>query len=343
MNNTEKNGRSVKALFAAIVVLVVLVFGGLYFVVNAQVKSLSQKPFVVSMAKLYDLPAMSINGMKVSYVDYVVDLQTLGTFFESQGLREAYSDEDLSNMTVSRLLAGKLVNQVGDELGVEVTQKDIDARINEMVESFGSREKAEEEILASYGRSLDEFVERVLIPVLHEEKVREAFELSGSDDGADTVSEIRASHILLIVEEETEDTLVKNRATDLIKRINAGEAFADLAQEFGQDGTSTVGGDLGFFGRGAMVPAFEEAAFALEVGELAAEPVKTEFGYHVVQKTEERTKRDFAAYMDGLFREADIEFFVPVNNPFVGLEEDVVEEVQVEDSVDEEPEAEVTQ
>lgn len=90
-------------------------------------------------------------------------------------------------------------------------------------------------------------------------------------------SEIQASHILVEDEE---------LAKDLIKRINAGEDFAELAKEFSTDtGSGSLGGDLGSFGKGMMVPEFEAAAYALEIGNVTPEPVESQFGYHIIKKT----------------------------------------------------------
>ena len=79
--------------------------------------------------------------------------------------------------------------------------------------------------------------------------------------------------------------LVKDEATaqDVVKRLKAGEDFGKLAKELSQDtGTKDNGGDLGWFGRGKMVAPFEEAAFKLAVGQIS-DPVKSDFGYHVIQ------------------------------------------------------------
>lgn len=77
-------------------------------------------------------------------------------------------------------------------------------------------------------------------------------------------------------------------ARQLIERIKAGEDFAQLALEYSEDpGSGPNGGDLGWFGKGQMVGPFEEAAFAAEAGELT-EPVKSQFGYHVIKVVERR-------------------------------------------------------
>lgn len=85
---------------------------------------------------------------------------------------------------------------------------------------------------------------------------------------------IKARHIL--VEQEYE-------ATDLIKKMTEGSTFDELAQKFSKCPSRARGGDLGEFGRGRMVPAFEEAAFALKVDEVSG-PVRTPFGYHLIKR-----------------------------------------------------------
>ncbi|MEK6693070.1 MAG: peptidylprolyl isomerase [Nitrospirota bacterium] len=88
--------------------------------------------------------------------------------------------------------------------------------------------------------------------------------------------EIRASHILVKTEEE---------AKDVLKKLKEGADFKKLAIELSQDpGTSKKGGDLGYFGKGKMNPEFERAAIKLKEGELS-EPVRTNFGYHIIKLT----------------------------------------------------------
>ena len=89
--------------------------------------------------------------------------------------------------------------------------------------------------------------------------------------------EIHARHILV-------DT--KAEAEEVIKRLKNGEDFATLANEKSKD-TNAKGGDLGFFTRGQMLKPFEDAAFALDVGQIS-EPVKTQFGWHVIKVEEKR-------------------------------------------------------
>lgn len=92
---------------------------------------------------------------------------------------------------------------------------------------------------------------------------------------ADTASreQVTASHILV----ET-----KEAAQEIIAKLNDGGDFAALAKESSTGPSGPNGGALGTFGRGQMVPVFETAAFSMPVGSFSAEPVQTQFGWHVI-------------------------------------------------------------
>lgn len=112
--------------------------------------------------------------------------------------------------------------------------------------------------------------------------------------------EVRARHILLQLPPDASPAArdsVRAQIEDIRARAAAGEDFAELAASFSQDpGSAQRGGDLGFFGRGAMVGEFEDAAFAVQPGEVSP-VVQTEFGFHVL-KVEERREPDYAERRD---------------------------------------------
>ncbi|MGE5652912.1 MAG: peptidylprolyl isomerase [Bacillota bacterium] len=94
--------------------------------------------------------------------------------------------------------------------------------------------------------------------------------------------QIRARHILVGPNDEA-------KAKEILARIKKGEDFAKLATELSIDtGSGARGGDLGYFGKGAMVKPFEDAAFALKNINDLSEPVKSDFGWHIIQLTGRR-------------------------------------------------------
>jgi len=106
---------------------------------------------------------------------------------------------------------------------------------------------------------------------------------------------VRARHLLLRVAPDASEEQVaevRKRAEAALARIQGGEDFAAVAQELSEDpGSKDKGGDLGFFARGQMVPAFEEVAFALEPGQ-TSELVKTDFGFHVIRVEEHKAAEE---------------------------------------------------
>jgi peptidyl-prolyl cis-trans isomerase C len=100
---------------------------------------------------------------------------------------------------------------------------------------------------------------------------------------------VRASHILILTKDADEagKKAARTKIDGVLKRVKAGEDFAALAKENSQDGSASQGGDLGFFGRGRMVPEFDQAVFALKPGEIS-EVVSTPFGFHIIKLTEKK-------------------------------------------------------
>jgi parvulin-like peptidyl-prolyl isomerase len=90
------------------------------------------------------------------------------------------------------------------------------------------------------------------------------------------VSKIRASHILCRTKPEAEE---------VGKRLRSGKSFEELAKNKSLCPSGKRGGDLGYFGKGMMVKEFEKAALNLQKGETTIEPVKTEFGWHLIKRT----------------------------------------------------------
>jgi peptidyl-prolyl cis-trans isomerase D len=121
-----------------------------------------------------------------------------------------------------------------------------------------------------------------------------------------TAEQRRARHILVAVDQDTDDAAAARLAAELRGRLDKGEDFAALARQYSDDpGSAAQGGDLGWAGKGTYVAPFEAALFAAAVGE-TTQPVKTDFGYHIIRLEEIRAgaRRPFEEVREELAREA---------------------------------------
>lgn len=304
-------------------ILSIVVVGALVFLgwVKYSTKQLSENKAVLTTAKFLQLPAAKINGLKVTYVDYMDDLGTIKKFYASQSGAPETTEEQKSDQVISRLMANAMIADLAKKLKVTVEDSDIEEMKARTIGQLGSDEDAEKELSEKYGWTLAKYIDKVIKPLVLEQKTQKAFSESTDEAYAKfTVPEVRASQILFKVENAKDDAKIKKQAEGVLKRIKAGEDFVKLAAEFGTDGTKDTGGDLGWFGKGAMVPEFEAAVFALEKGQLGENLVKTQFGYHIVKVDDKRTTPDFVAFMDDIIKNAKVKFYIPIHNPFAAIE-----------------------
>jgi peptidyl-prolyl cis-trans isomerase D len=123
---------------------------------------------------------------------------------------------------------------------------------------------------------------KVVVPAADVEKA-----YNSSIEQYTTPEQVRASHILLKTEGK-DDEAVKAKAAEILKQAKAGADFAELAKKNSEDEQSAKnGGDLDYFGRGRMVPEFDQTVFAMQPGQIS-ELVKTQYGYHVIKLVDKK-------------------------------------------------------
>ena len=186
----------------------------------------------------------------------------------------------LEDMTTS-----KLIEQEAKANNVTVTDQDMDKELTIFKESFGSVQEYNL-ALQNRGLTLDSVKEqlrsqieirKILLPQtkVTEDQIQAYY--NENKDAFGNPEELEASHILVDTEQE---------AKDIITQLNKGADFATLAKQKSKDtSNSTEGGNLGYFQRGVLELNFENAAYALKVGELSKQPAKSTFGYHVIKVT----------------------------------------------------------
>lgn len=136
----------------------------------------------------------------------------------------------------------------------------------------------------------------------------------------DTVSSVKASHILIEAEDDSDaaDTKAKKEAQEVLQKAKSGQDFAELAKDYSDGPSATRGGDLGWFREGQMVDEFNEAVFAKSGAGVINDVIKTQYGYHVIKVTEEKTSKTYKiatiyrdiipseSTRDNLYRKADL-------------------------------------
>lgn len=237
-----------------------------------------------------DPTVAEVNGEKILKSEFDTNFNTYKAQIESQAGPDVWKEEvdgrtrleEAQEGILDMLIDTRLVAAKAKALGVEVTDADIETEISNAKGYFETEEKFNE-FLETQKITLDtlkDMLRKELLFSAFYEKINEATVVSEQEIGEyysankDQFFEVTASHILL--ESEADAKAAK-------ARLDAGEAFEALAKELSTDPSAqSNGGSLGTFGRGAMVPAFEEAVFAMEKGQIS-DPVQSEFGFHIIR------------------------------------------------------------
>ncbi|HVM20896.1 MAG TPA: peptidylprolyl isomerase [Egibacteraceae bacterium] len=200
---------------------------------------------------------------------------------------------------LSQLVVTELLEQWADDLDIDATEEEVQQEREELVEQLGGEEAfqqaveesglSEEDVeLQMRQRVLqDKIADSVTADVdIAEEDIAAFYEENADERFGERAG---ARHILV------EDRALANR---LLSQLEDGADFAELAQEHSTDqGSGAQGGDLGEFGRGQMVPEFEEAVFSAEEGELVG-PVQTQYGFHIIEVTSRQEAQDLDEVRD---------------------------------------------
>lgn len=189
--------------------------------------------------------------------------------------------DSVGETTLQRMI---LINVLDNEAGENKAAEEADTEVMESIAQVGGQEQFVGFIQQMGFSSIEEYKQQIQLNKLMPEAIKNKMEFTDEELAAayeNYEPEINAAHILV----EDED-----KAKELIKEINDGADFAKVAEENSIDGSAQNGGDLGFFGRGQMVPEFEEAAYALNEGEVSKTPVKSEHGFHIIKMLEKPEK-----------------------------------------------------
>jgi len=281
------------------------------FVLAAEKSAVSPAPASVQASPAVSMiPAVvaRVNGAPVTSLDLKRANKVL-----LQGQRGAKPTVDqlkeLEKQALNQLISAELLYQAGKKIEMKELDKQVEEKLKAGKAKFANEAdfakaikelEMDEASLRDYTRRdlvISNFVEKTVVSkiTVTEDDARKFYEQN--PDKFMRSEALRASHILIGTDAKTSPEDKKKafeKAEKLRKELAAGADFATLAKENSTCPSSKQGGDLGYFGKGRMVPPFEKAALALKPGEIS-DVVETGFGYHLIKLTEKKAaeKVDF--------------------------------------------------
>jgi len=244
-------------------------------------------------------------------VAVVGDKAILFSDVEAQALQmqaqSGVSDSMIRCNVLEDIIIQKLLLNQAEKDSVTVSDDQVDAELNKKIRYFVNQIGSVEKLEAYLGKSIikikDDFKERIRDQLVVQQmqskiagdlkvtpaEVKTYFDNIPVDSLPLIESEIQVAQILKKPPVNEEEKLrVKRELTDIKRKISDGRSFASMAAFYSEDpGSAVKGGDLGFVGRGEMVPEFEAAAFALK-GKEISEIIETMYGFHIIQLIERR-------------------------------------------------------
>lgn len=252
--------------------------------------------------RILAIPSFQENGQFIGYDRYRQMLQ-----MQNPPIRESDFEEQVRRSITIEKLQAALTNWISiADADVEAEFRKRNEKVKLAVVNFPAdkfregTQATDEEVAAWFEAHKDTYripeKRKVKYALLDVQAIRDRITVTPQDVQRDyednaqqysTPEQVRASHVLLKTEGKNEAE-VRKLAGEIAAKARAGADFAALAQQYSEDESNKAkGGDLDFFGRGAMVPEFDQVVFTMEPGQVS-DPFKTSFGYHVVKLTEKR-------------------------------------------------------
>ncbi len=261
-----------------------------------------------------DSVAVTVNGVDITEaeVQRIIQPQLARMAQQNKQLPPNFAqafEKQIRQQILEQLIVRQLLEEKVKETNIVITEEEVLNQIRQLLATQGSPMSLEEfkKTTAESGRSFDEIKQQVEKGMAYQRIVdaQWAGKINITEEEAkkyydenptqfDVKEQVRASHILIKpktdeagADPNQEKAKAKAKAEDLLKQIKEGADFAALAKANSDCPSAAKGGDLNFFSKGDMVPPFEEAAFAMEIGKVS-DIVETRFGYHIIKVTDRK-------------------------------------------------------
>ncbi|MBW2183338.1 MAG: peptidylprolyl isomerase [Deltaproteobacteria bacterium] len=245
---------------------------------------------IITLSELREITVPYLKKMKARY---------------SVNYDEAQIKETESRI-LDQLIDEKLVKQEVVRLKIVVSEKEVAMGVEDMMKNTNLSEDQFKKALAEQDITMEEYREQMKNEMerlrLLDAEVKSKVQVKEKEiesyykehmDNFNTPPEVRLQQILLMIPpgaSEQEISQIRGRAEEIVQKIKKGEDFTSLVRLYSQDSSAATGGDIGFFKQGELMPAINEVAFSLYIGE-ASSVIQTSAGFHIIKVLEKRERQ----------------------------------------------------
>lgn len=249
---------------------------------EARAKGYADKPEIKRQLEIQRAVILATAYAKKQQPDLQLAPGALDKLVSEQEVEDFYKQPlNKDGQSVNEVKLKETIEDLKKEGGPELPPEELETARKEFARIFVLAEKAEKEGLGK---------DRKTQLQLMQQEARVLIAAYGEDLNKELEPKPEEIEAYLKENPELDEAGAKAKADEILKRIRSGEDFAALAKKFSTDGSRTKGGDLGYFTRGRMVPEFEQTAFNTPAGQVA-DPVKTQFGYHIIKVVDKRQSK----------------------------------------------------
>jgi len=204
----------------------------------------------------------------------------------------------LRQEVLEKLIEEKLIDQEAKKSGIKVSNKEVEATLNEVKRRNSATQEQLEKALSAEGLTMENYKKQIEKNLLRRKLISSAVKVetkAGEKEFREFYQKnidryrinetFRPAHILFVIPREaTQEEVreIRKKCETVLRKVRGGDDFGEMALLYSQDASSKSRGDLGYFRRGELLPAFEREALRLQVGEVSG-VVRTEFGFHIIK------------------------------------------------------------
>ena len=214
--------------------------------------------------------------------------------------------KEIERRILNQLIDEKLVNQEADSLEIKVDDKEVDIAVRDIISKNNMTKDQFVQVLLEEGLSFEDYRKQLKDQMkkmrLLDQEIKSKIQITEKEiekyykehiDDYNTPPEVSIQQILLIIPSEASEQEIKQireKADGIVQKIREGEDFTDMVKLYSQDATADVGGVMGAFRQGELLPALNKVAFSLDVGDVSP-VIETPRGFHIIRVLDKRERQ----------------------------------------------------